>query len=195
MYVRITLAGAALASLTAVSVLAHSGATGIVKERMDGMSAMAKVVKSLSSMMRAEVPFDAEKVRQGAGIIEAHSGDNMLRLFPEGSGGGMSVAKPEIWEDWKKFEGYANDLGLLARGLAAAADNGLAMGGGASDTSTMMGTSSGSMMGTSTSSMMGTTTAIVPSPDMLALMPTDGVFNMVAQACAACHTQYRLEKN
>jgi cytochrome c556 len=29
----------------------------------------------------------------------------------------------------------------------------------------------------------------------LAAMPADGVFNMVAQSCSACHTKFRLEKN
>ena len=42
--------GVALVSLFAAAALAHGGATGIVKERMDGMSAMKDSMKVLTPM-------------------------------------------------------------------------------------------------------------------------------------------------
>ena len=45
---------AVVASITAGVALAHSGATGIVKERMDGMAAMQKAVKAVTPIMRGQ---------------------------------------------------------------------------------------------------------------------------------------------
>ena len=48
-----TIVAAVLIAGTAVTAFAHSGATGIVKERMDAMLAMGKAVKTVAPMMRA----------------------------------------------------------------------------------------------------------------------------------------------
>ena len=64
----------------------HSGATGIVKERMDGMSAMSRVIKDLTPMMRGNVDYDAQQVRDAADVMISHAGDQMTSLFPEGTG-------------------------------------------------------------------------------------------------------------
>ncbi len=171
-----------------VSVFAHGGATGIVKERMDGMSAMGDAVKSLSDMFRAR-QYDAEAVKSGAAIIKQHAGEQLLGLFPEGSDGDPSEAKPAIWTDWEAFSQFAGDLSLLADTLIAHADkpdgnmpgnNGSTMGGGMAG-STMMG---GGMSGGPQ----------MPDADMLAQMPVEGVFNIAVQTCASCHTKYRIEK-
>ncbi|WP_417462936.1 c-type cytochrome [Kordiimonas sp.] len=170
-----------------VGVLAHGGATGIVKDRMDGMMAMGDAVKSLSDMFRAGT-YDAETVKAGAAIIKQHSGEQLLALFPEGSGGMPSEAKPAVWTDWDAFSGLANDLAALADALSANADNpdgnmpgngGGMMGGGMSGSSTM----GGGMMGGQQ----------MPDAEMLAQMPVEGVFNMAVQTCAACHSKFRIE--
>lgn len=84
-----TLAASGLSTL----VFAHSGATGIVKERMDSMSAMGKTVKGLAAMMRGDVDYDANAVRNGAATIRSHAGNALTRLFPKGSLGHKSEAK------------------------------------------------------------------------------------------------------
>ncbi len=177
--------------------LAHGGATGIVKERMDGMMAMSKVVKSLSAMMRGDTEYDADAVKDGAAIIKSHAGETLTALFPEGSASDESEAKPEIWSDWESFSAYAKQLSVFADGLAAAADNGLMHG----DASPMMGGQPGMMVGSSMmgsgmngNGMMGDATTMMDA-DQLAQMPVDGVFNMVTQTCSACHTQFRAEKH
>ncbi len=184
--------------------LAHGGATGIVKERMDGMMAMSKVVKSLSAMMRGDTEYDAEAVKDGAAIIKSHAGETMTALFPDGSASHESEAKPEIWSDWESFSAYAEQLAVYADGLAAAADNGLMHGDGSSmmgGQSGMMGNDNGMMGGSSMmgsgmtgNGMMGDATTMMDA-DQLAQMPVDGVFNMVTQTCSACHTQFRAEKH
>lgn len=170
---------AAVTSSVAVTALAHGGATGIVKERMDAMAVMGNSVKAVAPMMRREVDYDAEAVKSAAQVFARHSGEAMTKLFPEGSGGGASEVTPEVWSEWSKFEELAEQLGAYSNGLALAADNGLG---------TSMG-SAGSMMGSSsTDSMMGGTTT--PMIDFTS-MTADIAFNMVAQTCASCHATFR----
>lgn len=184
--------GAAAALTTAVAAFAHGGATGIVKERMDGMSAMSKVVKTLAPMMRGDIQFDAELVKQGAVEIRAHAGETMTKLFPEGSGGKPSEAKETVWENWEEFSALSERLDFYAEGLELAAENGLMAG----DSSGM---SSDSMMGADTLMGEGTMMAGVSMMDgtmgleEFSDMPTDAIFNMVSQTCSACHTKFRTE--
>ena len=49
----------------------------------------------------------------------------MLTMFPEGSvNPATSRAKPEIWQKWPEFEGYAKSLDAKATQLAATARTG-----------------------------------------------------------------------
>ncbi|WP_428669525.1 c-type cytochrome [Roseibium sp.] len=182
--------------------LAHGGATGIVKERMESMETMGEVVKSLAAMMRGETSYDPATVREGAAVIRSHSGDALTGLFPEGSLQKKSEAKPEIWTDWQTFSALAGQLGVFADGLEAAAGNGLmADGGGHMMQDGQSGMMGGSMMG---GGMMGGSGGMMGGGMMgggmmdaaqLAKMPADGVFNMVTQTCSACHTKFRVEEN
>lgn len=174
---------ASVVSIVAVTAaFAHGGATGIVKERMDAMIALGKAAKSLSSMMRGQDDYDAGTVRAAAAEIEAHAGDAMTKLFPEGSEGMPSEARAEIWSDWNTFSELAMRLETLAVGLQAAAGNGVEMTNGGS-------TSQGATGGRS---MMGAG-AMQLNPQALAAMPAGAVFNMVAQTCSACHAEFRLK--
>ena len=100
----------AITTVAGAAAFAHSGATGVVKERMDGMLALGGVVKELNPMMRGQTPFDADRVRAGADVMIAHAGEQMTRLFPEGSDGMPSVALPAIWENWEEFTALAEQL-------------------------------------------------------------------------------------
>ena len=191
-----------LLSLIAVSaaslVWAHGSATGIVKERMDGMAAMSKATKAITPMMRGNVEYNAEAIRDYARTIEEHAGEAMTKLFPEGSGGMPSEAKDDVWTDWDQFEVLAMQLESLGKGLAQAAENGLAESVFEEGASTnMMGTSgmmgTGGMMGTD--GMMGQTMNGMIDIEMLAQMPADAVFAKVGQTCSACHTKFRAESN
>ena len=195
MKLKILAATAAISIITGVlAAYAHTGATGVYKERMDAMGDMGDVVKRLSAMMRGETAYDADAVKAGAKTIRSHAGSTMTGLFPEGSAHPPSEAKPEIWSDWDAFTALANQLETFAQGLEGAADNGLAMQGGMGGGS-MMG--SGGMMGGQ--GMMGSGSMMggggMMSAEHLAQMPADGVFNMLTQTCSACHTRFRVEKN
>lgn len=185
---------------TATVALAHSGATGVVKQRMDAMSELGKTIKELAAMMRGEKVYEAKVVKAGAALIGKHSGDSMTGLFPKGSKHGPSEAREEIWTNWDEFEDLSNRLEIFAAGLSDAANNGMmadAAKSGTGSSNMMMGQTmmGGSMMGGSMmgGSMMAAGTG-APDREMLASMPVDGVFNMLTQTCSACHTKFRLEK-
>ncbi|MGR3463268.1 c-type cytochrome [Limimaricola sp.] len=118
---------AALAvSVVAGAVGAHSGATGVVRERMEGMVAMRDVLKEVTPMMRGETVYDASLVAEAGRVIATHAGDAMTKLFPEGTAGGVSYAKEAIWRESEAFEALAEELRRHAEGLVKAAPNGLA---------------------------------------------------------------------
>jgi cytochrome c556 len=71
---RAALAGLALALLLAPPANAHDGATGVVKERMQAMDAMAKSMKTVGPMIRGQVSLDHEKAA-AAGRMEETAKD------------------------------------------------------------------------------------------------------------------------
>ncbi|MBV1788066.1 cytochrome c [Marinobacterium sp. D7] len=175
------------ASLASGVVMAHGGASGIVKERMESMKEMKRSMKSMSAIFSGKSAYDAEVVKKAAQVIETKSGEAMTKLFPEGSVHGPSEAKPEIWQEWDRFQSLAEQLKRYSRALEKAADNGMASG---NAQGSMMGNSS--MMGSGTmSSMMGDQG---PSEEHLAEMPADAVFQMLTDTCSSCHTRYRVEE-
>ena len=173
--------------LAAAIAAAHPGATGVVRERMDGMGAMQTAVRALTPMMQGQTTYDRQAVIDAAVIMQSHAGETMTALFPEGTGDAPSAARSAVWEDWEAFESLAMRLEVVAGALQQAADNppGSAMSGagGQADTVGMMG---------GTSSMMGV--GAEPDAAMLAQMPADRVFAIAAQTCSACHTAYRIER-
>ena len=196
MRARTWVVSAVIASI-GVAAFAHGGATGIVKERMDGMSAMGKVVKALTPLMRGETPYDADQVRDAADVMIMHAGEQMTRLFPEGTGAKPSAALPAVWEDWEGFAELAERLKSYAEGMKLGADNGLAKNKAQQDGS-MMGGTTDTMMGSGNAAMTGGSmmgASEVMTPEMIASMPTDMAFAAVAQSCSACHQKFRAKEN
>lgn len=198
MKIRTIIGAGAIGLASVAAAYAHGGATGIVKERMEAMESMGDAVKKLAAMMRGETEYDAATIRAEAETIRQHAGQAITSLFPEGSDGGPSEAKPGIWSNWDEFTALAMQLETFAEGLEAAAGNGLMHGGDGPAAGNMMGQQNG-MMG-SGSGMMGAGSGMMggagmPDADALAAMPADGVFAMMAQTCSACHTKFRIEEN
>lgn len=193
-------------TLSGAVVLAHGGATGVVKERMDLMEGIGERMKSLSKVFKGEVPYDAATVEEAAAHIRDHGGEKVTALFPEGSLDAPTEALPAIWEDWDRFEELSHQLTAYADALVEAADNprprGGMMGQGQNmvgDGRSVMGQGQGMMadgqhmMGQGAGMMMGGG-AGGPDPDMLAGMPPDAAFTHLAQTCNGCHTKFRVEK-
>ncbi|HUU25822.1 MAG TPA: cytochrome c [Methyloceanibacter sp.] len=116
-----------LASLALVAfvplALAHKGATGVVKERMDLMDSQKDAMKILGLMAKGKTPFDAAKAAAAAKDIETTAA-KIPELFPEGSSGGHSEAKPEVWTKWDEFTGDAEALQAAAKTLTTVLDAG-----------------------------------------------------------------------
>ena len=191
--IRMVFAAGAVA-FAGVGAFAHSGATGIVKERMEAMKAMGDATKTVGAMFSGEASYDAATIREAAETIRGHAGSAMTELFPEGTNAAPSEAKETIWQDWETFAAMARQLEVMAEGLARAADNGP---GGTPMASNdmmagagMMGGSGGMMGG---SGMMGSSAPMMDA-DHLAEMPAEAVFTMMSQTCSACHTRFRAEE-
>lgn len=105
------------------AALAHGGATGIVKERMDAMSSIGDQMKIIGQMLKGG-SVDEAKLSAAAGAIADHGGEALTRLFPEGSLDKPTEAAPAIWTDWTKFEAYAGDLEASALTLKDLANDG-----------------------------------------------------------------------
>lgn len=184
---------AVTAALISGAVLAHTGATGIVKERMDGMVALRDGVRDVTPIMRGQVDYDADAVMDFARIVQDHSGQAMTELFPEGSGGMPSQARDTVWSDGEDFEKLAMELEVLGQALEASAVNGLSADNQAetSMSTDLMGTGMDTGMG----SMMGLSETDELDIDALAAMSAGDLFTQIGQTCSACHTKYRAEGN
>jgi cytochrome c556 len=115
------MAGGVVLALFATLALAHEGATGVVKERMDLMKGQQEDMKLLGDMAKGKVPFEAAKAAAAARDLNT-TAKKIADLFPEGSNGHPSDALPAIWKDWDRFKGNANDLETSADALAASLD-------------------------------------------------------------------------
>jgi cytochrome c556 len=113
------LAAGILVAAFGASAIAHDGATGIVKDRMDKMSAMGKAMKSIALMVKGDQAFDASTMQTALARISEHSGDNLTRLFPPDSVDNPSAAKPNIWRNWQRFAAFSAELNRQADAMAA----------------------------------------------------------------------------
>ncbi len=89
------------------AILAHEGATGIVKQRMDEMEHVGRVVKRINERLKskrglADIAREAEEIRAAATRIPS--------LFPAGSRDGHSDAKSAVWARWPEFEAASRAL-------------------------------------------------------------------------------------
>ena len=111
--------GTTLALSCGFSVLAyaHSGATGIVKERMDFFTQSKNNLKAIKTHFRNgdldAIVLLAKQIRDWA--------EKMPAYFPAGSDGKPSEASPQIWLDFSGFERAANANYQAANQLVTAA--------------------------------------------------------------------------
>lgn len=116
---------ASLALLTTSIVYAHSGATGIVKQRMDAMKELGRHSKQINRMFRGQAEFNKSKLNRAADLFLLH-GEEMLSLFPdtEHSRSGTSTeALPAIWENHEDFAKEVNAFIEASRSLQQAAQS------------------------------------------------------------------------
>ncbi|MFK7854223.1 MAG: cytochrome c [Granulosicoccus sp.] len=105
--------------LMAGIVNSHSGAKGIVKERMDAMENMGDKSKLVADMLKGEREFDATALVDAADAFVLH-GTRMAELFPdteESRTGSNTEALPRIWDEWDDFSKRVNEFIELSESL------------------------------------------------------------------------------
>ena len=98
---------------------AHQGATGIVKERMETMSAMKDAMAVVGRMLKGETAFDAAEAGRAADVIAGHA-DDMKAQFPDTqeSRQKASEATPLVWQEPERFNRLADELAAAAATLS-----------------------------------------------------------------------------
>ena len=91
------------------SAFAHSGASGIVKERMDNMKAIAGQMKVLGDMMKGEATFDHQAAKQATEALLEHA-SHVAKVFEKRNLDHPTEALPLIWEDWEGFTAIAAEM-------------------------------------------------------------------------------------
>lgn len=108
---------------TATPALAHDGATGVVKERMELMKIVGQSTKAAAPFATGAIQGSLAPVEASANAI-AKAAKDSLSKYPEGSQDAVSEAKDTIWSDRAGFEKLMNTLSSSAEALAAAAKSG-----------------------------------------------------------------------
>ena len=112
-----TLAYNAGLSIVVAGAWGAAFASDAAHQRHEAMETVQESFKPLRAIAVKETPFDAAVVKKSATAIleklkEAHG------LFPEGSGGGDSRAKAEIWSDRAGFDKAMKDAQAAASAMA-----------------------------------------------------------------------------
>ena len=108
------------------AAFAHSGATGVVKERMDGMKEMSHAAKAMGAVKAGAIPFSFDTLNLAGREIARH-GVAARGQFPEGSLHSPSEALPAIWSDRETFDRLLDQMTTAAERLAVSADRDEAM--------------------------------------------------------------------
>jgi cytochrome c556 len=91
------------------------------QDRHMTMEMIQDAMKPLGAMAKKATPFDAAVVKANATTI-AENLKKASTLFPAGSGGGESRAKPEIWTDGAAFAKGLQDAQAAAVALQSVSD-------------------------------------------------------------------------
>ncbi|MBX2879713.1 MAG: cytochrome c [Granulosicoccus sp.] len=100
--------------------IAHTGASGIVKERMDAMGVLGDHAKTVGDMLKGKTPFNVEAVELAASAFIKH-GEQIPMLFPDtevSRTGSKTEALPAIWTEWDDFVALATRFTEDSRALA-----------------------------------------------------------------------------
>jgi cytochrome c556 len=109
----------------ASATVAHDGASGAVKVRMDAMEAVGDALKRLNLRTRSQ-QVSAEQAQQAVAIIR-NVAVNTPKLFEEKDTSHPSEAKPEIWTNWNDFVARSKQLAAATDKLERTVDDQVAL--------------------------------------------------------------------
>ena len=114
------------AAVAAVAVIvpveAANEPENVIKYRQNVMRAITGHIAAIAGVLKGEVTY-AEHIVAHARAMHATS-MMIPDIFPAGSGVGETRAKPEIWQNWSKFETAAKTLETATGELARVAESG-----------------------------------------------------------------------
>jgi len=93
---------------------------GPIRDRHELMEKIGDDAETIGNALKSG---KHDPIAKAAEDIHASSG-KILPLFPKGSTDPKSRAKPEIWDNWDKFEKLSKELEQKSADLAAAAKSG-----------------------------------------------------------------------
>ncbi len=109
--------------LAVAAIFSFSALAGSTQEnRSAHMKQIWKNFKPFTLVAKGEAEPSMGLVGNAAALQQLSKG--LLVLFPQGSGGGKSRAKPEIWSDWAGFQKAVANFQAAAPGLVPAAKSG-----------------------------------------------------------------------
>ena len=117
-----TAAAAAFLPLMATAQFAKT--EDAIKYRQSALFIMAQHFGRIGAMANDKMPFDAAQVKESAAIVNVVSKLPWTAFGPNTDKGGNTKAKPEVWEDPKKFTSAQDRLHTSIPKLVAAAETG-----------------------------------------------------------------------
>ncbi len=103
------------------ALVAHEGATGIVKVRMDAMSAIATAQQAIKTSLENGDEVDFRSLKGQAAVLNT-SMFTLQDAFPEGSLDDISEASPKIWEDPDGFAGEMDKMNAAVQAFSMGVD-------------------------------------------------------------------------
>ena len=104
--------------LVASAAFAHEGVKNpAVKARMDSMSAIADNMKTLGTMAKGQIDFDAAIARAAATKIAGHAAETPTLFEPQETDP-KSEALPAIWANFDDFSVKARELETIAQNVS-----------------------------------------------------------------------------
>lgn len=158
--------------------VAQTVATDNVRQRQDGMKAMAAAAKTIDGMFKGSLAYDANAFKAAAATIGSHSGERLSSLFDRSIAAPGSKASSNIESERPKFNKLAAELGVYASALVAAAERNPDV------LSPQMRMQAGD-------AMMGGPLARKAKADRdVRSMPAEHAFHLMLQTCTSCHAQF-----
>lgn len=112
-------------SVTAITPsVAHSESTGIPEAdaRIAKMKELGKNMKAIAAVAKGEAAYSPALNQNAVAVMKM--GEMMHMLFPEGSGGEKTRAKPEIWQKTAAFSTAVNNFKMASAKLVPAVSTG-----------------------------------------------------------------------